>query len=333
MSGITVLRKIQIGKESALGTKVDATSIWRGEGVLEDLSKPKLGKEQVGNYGSAGRIYVPNAGGRIKMTQEASFEQLLHVFAAGVDGSITGVKDGAGSGYVWTYALPTTAAKTPATYTIEAGNNEQEREMGGAFVEEFTLKGGVDDPVMLEAVWRGQQVANGTYTSALAPVAVSTLLFNKTSIYLDLVSGTLGNTVKASTLVDLELKVRTGFQALDAANGQLYYAAIKQVEPVITFGATFEHDAVSELMYTQWLAGTGALVRLKFIGPALTSPATESTKRLTIDGAVKWLDVKPLSTKNGDDQLKVEGQFYFEPTPTPDLFCNIVLVNELAAIP
>ena len=40
MPGVKALRKIQIGQETTAGTAVVATTIWRGEGVLQD--EPRL---------------------------------------------------------------------------------------------------------------------------------------------------------------------------------------------------------------------------------------------------------------------------------------------------
>jgi len=35
-AGIKALRKIQLGRESTAGTKVDADIVWRGTGVIQD---------------------------------------------------------------------------------------------------------------------------------------------------------------------------------------------------------------------------------------------------------------------------------------------------------
>jgi len=331
MGGLYSLSKIQGGVESSLGSEVDATAIWRFTGFLKDLQKVNKVPEFAGVGPGTGRTNIPEVGGQLKMEGIATFEQLLYVFLAGIDGSITGVRDGSGP-YVYTFPFFTTAAKTPKTYTIEGGDNQQEEQMLGCFVEEFELSGGFNDPVKLMANWRGQQVTPGTFTTALSPTAVYDMNANLCKLYIEAENGTIGATVKADTLTDFKLSVKTGFQVLPAFNGYIYYTSVKQVAPVIKLQATFEHNSIATAMKANWRSQTGNLVRLLWEGAAAAvAGATYSKRTLIFDAAMKWLDVDEIKMKNGNNQVTFTAEAYMATAPTPDLFAQFILVNDLSA--
>jgi len=124
MAGVKALRKIQLGDESPAGTAVAASTIWRGLGAIEDQREVVFAEEDVGVLPGVDRTYTPKLLAALAMEEtEATFEQLPYILEAGVK-SVSGVKDGDGSGYAYTFAFPTTAANTPLTYTIEMGDNQ-----------------------------------------------------------------------------------------------------------------------------------------------------------------------------------------------------------------
>ena len=150
MAGIKRLRKLQFGKETTAGTAVPATTIWRGTGTLEDLRAPYFPDEDIGYIAPVNRVVIPFTQGQLDLDEvPATFEQLPYILAMGVDGVVTGTKDGAGDGYIYTYTFPTTAAKTPKTYTVEGGDNVQVEQMAYTFCESFKLSGKPKEPWMV----------------------------------------------------------------------------------------------------------------------------------------------------------------------------------------
>ena len=117
MAGIKALQRVQLGRETTAGTAVAASTRWRGQGALEDQRQTVFAMEDVGLLIGTDRTYVPQLGGAITMTGDATFEQLPHIFEAGIK-SNAAVADGGGSGYVYTYLIPTTQGGTVKTYTI-----------------------------------------------------------------------------------------------------------------------------------------------------------------------------------------------------------------------
>lgn len=136
MPGAKALRKIQLGRETTAGTAVAATTVWRGLGTIEDQRETVFPEEDVGYLGGLDRNYIPVLEAGLTMDPvPATFEQLPHILEAGVK-TATPSQDGtAGSGYSYTYTLPTTSKNTLKTYTIEGGDDQQAEEMEYSFVE------------------------------------------------------------------------------------------------------------------------------------------------------------------------------------------------------
>jgi hypothetical protein len=331
MGGLYALRNLQGGFETVLGDGAASTVMLSGTGVLEDLTKVVKVPEHNGMGPGFGRTNISEVGGRLKLDGTASFEQLLYPFLCGIDGTVTGARDGSGP-YVYTFPFMTTAAKTPKTRVLEGGDNQQEEEMFGCFLESFELKGGWNKDLSITEVWRGQQVNKGTFTTLLTPQTLHYLNTNMARLYIEAANGTIGATIKSDTLTDFTLKVDTGFQPIPTPGGVLYYTAIKQVPPSIKFDATCEYNASAVALVDNYRAQVGNLVRLKIEGPAAAvAGSTYTYLTLLVDMALKWMSVKALTQSNGDDQVQISGEAYMETACTPDLFANITLVNDLSA--
>lgn len=166
MAGVKYLRRIQLGVESVLGTGVAATTKWRGNGAIDDGMDLRFVQEDVGYIGGVDRTFIAGYESTLAMDDtELTLEQLPYILNAGVMHA-AGVKDGAGSGYVYTYTFGTTSQTTIDSYTIEAGDDQQEEEFPGAYVESFKISGKAGDPLMMSAVWKGRQTTASTYTGA-----------------------------------------------------------------------------------------------------------------------------------------------------------------------
>ncbi len=336
MPGVRALRKIQMGLEAstASGTAVAATTIWRGLGTIEDGLSAVQPDENVGYLSPAERVYIPTVEARLSMDAvEATYEQLPYILGAGVNSAgLTAVQDASG-GYVYTFAFGTTAQVTPATYTIEGGDNQQAERFAYGIVTDFELTGAAREAWRMSANWQGRQVETTTYTAALSVPSVEEILFGKTTLAIDAVSGTLGATVKSSTLLGASLRVTTGFTPVFTANGQIYFDFIKQVAPEIMLEVTFEHDASSVAEIAAWRAKTPRMIRLQSTGTAIANGSAYTAKTLRIDIAGHWETFSKIDEQDGNDIVTGTLRATLNTTPTPDLFCNIYVVNNLSALP
>ena len=332
MPGTKKLRKIQMGRESTAGDAVVATTIWRGLGVPDDLCKTEFAEEDVGYLSGVDRTYMPQLLAGLAMEAvPATFEQIVHILEAGIK-TATPTSDGAGTGRIYAYAFPTTAKNTIKTYTLEAGDDQAAEEMEYCYVESFKLSGKAGAALMMSAEWRGRQLSTTSFTTGLSLVVVEEILFSKSTIAIDAVSGSIGATVKSSTLLSADLDVKTGWTHVFTGDGQLYFTFAKSTEPEVTLDITFEHDATSVAEKVIWRAQTPRLIRLKVQGSALSSAGTTYTyKTLIIDLAGKWEKFDKIGEQDGNDIIKAKFRGRYNTTGAQ--FATITVVNELASVP
>lgn len=332
MSGIRALRKIQLGRETTSGTKVTTTTLWRGIGTLEDTREQVFPPEDIGYLSGVDRSYVPKLEAAISMDSvEATFEQLPHILEAGIKAA-TSVHDGTGSSYTRSYVFPTTTPNTLKTYTIEGGDNQQGEVMEYAFVDSFTLEGKGGESWMVSADWIGRQVAPQAFTVGATLPVVEEILFSKTKVYIDAVSGTFGTTQKTMTLLAATLNYKTGWIPKFTADGNLYFSFIQSTMPEVTLELTFEHDGTSVAEKANWLAQTPRLIRLLAEGSTFTTAGTTySKKTLSIDLAGKWEKFDPLDDQDGNDIYKATFRGRYDPTRAD--FGKILIANAVVTLP
>lgn len=332
--GSRFLRKIQLGRESTAGTAVPATTYYRGQGMIEDKREIKNAAEDVAILSGTDRTYTPRYAAELVMTPvEATFEQFLHLLEASVK-TATPTQDGAGSDYISTYALPTTAAPTIKTYTIEGGDSVQEAETEYSHVQKWSLKGGGGEAWMMGATWIGRQVTASTFTGALSVPAVDTCLFGKTALSIDAVGGSYGGTAVSNALLEAELNYDSGHtpRFTDGAGSGLYFSHLGFGQPKLTGKLVFEYTSVGVARETDMRAETARKFRLNIAGPAVTSPGTTySTKILRLDFLAKIMSAKPVGEKDGNDIIEVEFTSRYNLTAAD--WGTITVVHELSAIP
>ena len=125
---ITALRKITLGRETNAGTAVATTAVWRGPAsTFGELPERVMVNENIGYMVQTDRGYFPTASSALAFPEtEATFEQILHVFEAGLhtEASIT-ANGGTSNAYIYNYLPSTTTPLTLKNYTIEAGDEQQ----------------------------------------------------------------------------------------------------------------------------------------------------------------------------------------------------------------
>ncbi len=333
MAGITALRKIQMGREATAGTAVAAATIWRGMGLLEDQREIKHVDEQIGVALPTTRAYVPKLGAQITFDAiEATFQQLPHILEAGIR---TDTPANDGTGYVYEYVMPTTAANTIKTYTIEGGDNQLAQESDYCFVDSFKLSGNAGEGVMMEATWRGRDVIDTTFTGALsAPTIIpgDHIVFGGSTLAIDAVGGTLGATAIASTLLSFELDVTTGLKAKFTNLGKDFdFVYFDRGSFGATLKLVYEHNAAADAQRDLYEAATPRQLRLKFVGPALGTPgSTYTTLGLEIDAAGVYTAM-PYGDVDGNATVEAELQIGYDLTAALGL--TIRVINELSALP
>lgn len=333
MAGIKALRKIQLGREVTAGTAVAATALWRGQGAIEDQRKVNFVEEDIGIIGGADRSNTSQLLAALAMASvEATFEQLPHIFEAGIKVVGTGVADGVGTGKIYAYPFPTTAKNTIKTYTLEMGDDQAVEEMEYGFVEAFKIEGKAGEALMVSADWKGRQVSVSSFTGAIAVPTVEDILTSKGKVYIDEPGGTIGTTQVSQTVLELSLDVQTGWVPVFTMDGNLYFAFAKITRPEITLEMTFEHDGTATAEKAKWRSDTARLLRLQFEGANLGTGGTLFQKKtFRIDLAGKWEKFGSLEDTDGNDTVK--GTFRARYNATAAKFAELTVVNELATVP
>jgi len=329
---VKALRRIQCGHETTAGTAVAAVVIWRGLGVLEDGQVREFPEEDIGYLMPSTRSYVPKEGASLAMEEvPATFEQLPYILSSSIENVHTATADGAGSGYIYQYDFPITAANAaPLTWTIEMGDDQRVDEMEYAFVEEFTLKGAAGEAVTVAATWQGRQATDAEFTGSLTPIAVEEVLFSKGALWLDATGGTIGTTTKTQTWLGFEMTVPSGWMPVYTADGNLYFTFLKYTgNNPVTGTLLLEHDTTGEAELGFARAGTVRLLQVRFTGAALTTAGTSWTyKTLQAQFAIQYTEVPSLDDQDGNDVIELPWrQVYSDSIPG-----QIVVINSNSTI-
>ena len=331
--GIKALRKIQLGRETTAGTAVAATTRWRGMGAIQDDRVVEFPEEDVGILSGTDRSYVSKLAASISFDSvPATFEQLPHIFEAGIM-TDTAAADGGGSGYIYQYDVPTTAANTIKTYTIEGGDNIQAEEMEYSFVKDFSISGNAGEAWMASANWTGRQVSKASFTAAGSASIpdVEEILTSKTKLYIDNATGTAGTTQVSNTVLSFDLSGNTGWQEVFTADGNLYFSFAKHTMPEFTLNVTFEHNSTAVAQKDAWIAETAKVLQLKGEGSAFTTAGTYTYKTAILELPGKWESFESLGEQDGNDI--VSGTFRVRYNSDVGHAGRFIVVNDLSALP
>jgi len=326
--GPFTMNKTALGRESAFGTGVAATTLWRGPfSMVEDSSEVVTVDENVGLLVQAERTYFTKHMGRLAMpSTELTFEQVCHILEAGVK---TVTPTGT---YTRAYAYPTdNTVPTPKSYTIETYNNLADVDalkMTGALVEEFTFEGNAREAWKMSSTWFGRRPVTTTPTALSTLVTVEEALIPKTLLYIDATGGTVGTTQKSGVFMGAQVRVKTGLIPLPVGDGNLYHATYKWTKPEITFTITMEleKDGAASMVSTERTAFTNRAVRL-----FKTKCTGSSSKEFTMNFAGVYDSIGDYTNAEGNTTVQLSGHAVYSSADT--LFWTCTVVNSVAALP
>lgn len=338
MSGIRQLRQIQLGKEATAGTATTATTRWRGLGALEDRRVVTFPEEFIGIIGGGDRSYVAKEEGALTMDDtDATFEQLPHLLIASIANTTAGTQNGTGSGYVYTYTIPTSTAPTINTYTLRAGDNQQAEIMAYSFVRSFSIKGNAGEAVMMSAEWTGRTVTTSTFSAGVSVPDVETILGSQVTLLLDPVSGTYGGgaeITQTTSLISFEVNVSDAIMPKWTMGGgsgfHFHYAGNRE----ITGSLIYEHNSQTVAEREKFRNQTPRLLRLYCYGSNLTTigGGTWTNKTLAIDLPIKYESFDALDDLDGNSIIKANFVSRYNST-VANAGRFIVVLNGTTSIP
>lgn len=325
--GIKAFRKLQMGAETTAGTNVDATTIWRGKGTLQDNMMTVFPEEDIGILGGVDRSYIAKyeAGLTLEET-EATFQQLPYLFEMGMY-STTSTTDAAGFLYTYTMPVASSDAKVTTdlgTYSFEVGDDVQAEEFSFGLCTNFQLSGEAGSALMMSGEIIGRQVATTSFKTGLSIPTVEEILFSKGKLYIDAVGAFPATTQISNTLIAATISVNTGWTPVYTADGSLYFSFAKQVVPEVTLSATFEYNSSAVAEIAAWRAGTPRILRLEFTG-------SSAAYKLYLDMAGKWDNFEKIGEKDGNDV--VVGNFRARYNATAGSMFRAIIYNGLETLP
>lgn len=334
--GIKALTRLQAAQESVFGTTLAATELWQMTGMMKDDQERAFPVQGDGYLHNTALSYIRKEGVTITLDESpATAEHVCHLFEMGIKQVFTGVADGAGSGKVYAYPFPLTSANTPATYTIEGGDDVEVGEASACYAEEVGLSWAAGEELMMSATLKGRQWTDAEFTS-LAP-SVTLHHFNAAKLFIDATTGGILTTQKANTFMAFDLVIPTGFKPVFSGDGYNYYTFLKYIgnkEAPITGTLTLEHNANGEAELNFARAGTVRLIRVLFLGAALTTPtATWTNHTVEFKASIQYTDVPELDDADGNNIIALPFRVVYSLADTAILAPGgLTVVNEIATL-
>ena len=333
--GIKRLRKIQMGAEATSGTAVAATTIWRGMGnTLSDDRVIEEIEEMSGIIEGPDRTAVTKLFGGLELAETPlTFEQVQHLLKMGLGGATTGTADGSGSGKIYTTNIPTTSVPTAAPYTFEAGDDYEAERMAYCVPTKINIKGETGQTAKISATLIGHTVSTNAFTGSLGLPTIEDVLTSKGKVYLDTISGTLGTTQVANSILAFDITYELNWVPKWTMDGNLYFTFPVYTGHKISGRLTFEHSAA--------VSGTGGakqyfrdqtprLLRVDLIGNTLTTAGTAySEKHVILDLPLKYNKANVLSDLDGNDTVVMEFRSRYNDTAAAPKAGRFIVVNEL----
>lgn len=331
------LQKIQWGLETTAGTAVAATALWRGLGnTLEDQQVVEEIEELIGVLDGADRTAVTQLMGGLELAETvATFEQFPYLPAMAYGGPVTGTADGAGTGKVYTTNIPTTAAPTIKSYTVETGDDAEAEEMEYSFCNQFTVKGAGGETAKMSGTLLGRRVLVSTFTASIAVPTVEDAITSKGKVYLDAIGGTYGATQVSNQILGFELNYEALWVPKFTMDGNLFFSLPVYAGHKVMGKLTFEHDTAvkrSGGAKSELVAQTAKKLRIDLIGATTaTAGTTYSTKHLIFDLPIKYTKAGVIDEQDGNDIVEMEFRSRYNVTAADQ--GKIIAVAELASLP
>ena len=336
--GISALQKIQIGVETAAGLASDpTTTVFVGNpGMLKDNLKLVFPDEKVGILTKTTRSYIPVTGGEITLSGETNFEQLPYILNSGLYRVAKTTDTNPGTGNIRTWNMQCVSSDPVNTtdldtLSIQGGDDVEVEQAHFGFIDSFTLAGSQGNALTCSAHVITRAISTDTGFDSVSIPTVETILFSASYLYIDPSTDAPGTTAKSETMLDVNLVVTTGWKTIAAKDNRTDFSNIKNTGGSAKLDITFEHNASSIAEKTAWRAQTERVLRLKFVGSALTAAGAYTYKTFIVDLYGKWESFEALGDQDGDTICK--GTFDAKYATGPGKMGTFVIVNNLASLP
>jgi len=303
MGGQSALRKIQIGQEDYKGTAVAATAALLGKLTMKDSPTIHRPDEERGNLADFKRSVKVGNLAELGFEGDATFEQILYWLHMGVLGAVTPTAD-ATNGKLWTFTPAMTAAGVFDSFTIEHGDDVVAWEVEYCMAKQIEIAIAMNAAVTVKADIFGRKKTVAAFTGSLTPPTVETILGQAFKLYIDAETGSMGGTVKASSLISATFTIKTGLVPIRYGDGSQDFTTYFEQPKGVDLKMVFAFNSGAEVERLLFDGSTLRLIRLQGDGSAIAG-AEASQKRLTLDFCGIYTDFSTLEERDGEDVVSV----------------------------
>jgi hypothetical protein len=321
------LRRIQVGKETTKGTAVTAGKILELEGQIEDTSELQM---RPADY-NTGLLPGSNSGSPVFVSDlaECGFEGDFtcevapYILSAGWASAAPVT---AATGSTWVFPAPTTAINTPATMTVQTGDNTEQQKATYGLIPEFSIKGATNDTAKTSGKFmlRSATAASTGFDSA-TNLAATTMPVNLFKIYSDPATGTVGTTQLVATVRDFDIKVKSKFHHKQFADGNLAPTSDGQGRPEVEIDLVLEYNSTAVAIRNQFESISQR--RLRFQSAATVT----ANNTFYMDAAGYWSNPKKIAEKDGNTTVAITFKALPAGTTTAD-YVNFNVVTNVSAL-
>lgn len=334
MPGIQDFTYANIGKETVRGTPVAPTRKLYVDGTGRD-DGPDLSKSfhEAENRGLRTRIgrttsQAEDAGLKLSWSDGVSWDDLVLV-ASSLKGGLTGV--GGAADKTWTCVPSLTAANSPESWSVDAGDDVQNWRYQYVMARTWKLSSALGELTGLEGEFfaqRSVKTAKATPADNAAPKIPGDLWTIKFATTL---AGLAGASIVSNFLIGWELELTTGLIWRHYMDGNLYGS--QHVETSISANLTLTVESTAQAVSQfsdKYAADTLDFIRLKATGGSLGGSAYSAQLDLPV------LYDRPSiidSQADGINLWKIPAKLSVDSLTSPTQSIGLVLVNSLSALP
>jgi hypothetical protein len=341
MAGQTRFRKIQVGKQTVIGTAVAATRVLPYRGLM--VLNPNRTDPDV-DVGSLDPIMAP-----YPMAQEVTmsgasgplaFDDAPVRLSAGVMGGITPTGPTGTTAYTWTFEASSLTADPFDYYSVQTGDDTSDSagegtNAFGAVIDTFSEEGGEElGPWTVSDDWVAAGAAYGNRTGALTVTDQPAWVFGAdTEVYLNSSAATIGTTKLAAAVRAATLRISNNLDQkryMDGSNTRFQLAAYGRGPREIEVTLTVEKTAatIAERITLDDTPVPNRYIELRTTSTELAGTAIPYSYR-------RFIPVRLFSVTDGEiggnTNLTLVYRGFYDSTLTYAF--KAIVVNKLSALP
>jgi hypothetical protein len=213
------------------------------------------------------------------------------LFSSCIKGGVSPAEQNGGQGdYLWTHAVPLTAAETLDTFTLEMGDDAKAYEISYVLCPELEIAGNADSgEVTVSANLVGDQVDRTSFTGTISAPSATYVVGKLARISIDDTWAGLGTNELEDALLDWTISINGGAHPKLRGSATRVYETHGQGEVEVTLNVGLERTSAVDTESANFFANTATkrFVRLQIVSDVQIGTGDYHT--LTFDFAGVWV--------------------------------------------